>query len=383
MNHFDNPAFDDHEGVHHFFDRRSGLRAIVAIHSTRLGPAAGGCRRWHYANDESALGDALRLSRGMTYKNALAGIPFGGGKCVLLCEPGESKSPMSFRALGAAIDSLGGRYITAEDVGVSARDMCEVKKRTDYVAGLPQAHGEVGGDPSPWTALGVALCIGTAARRALGTDTLQGTTIAVQGVGHVGFHLCRLLAEAGARLIVADVNPDNVKRAVELCGARAVSPGQILFQRADILAPCALGAVLNARTIPGLRCRVVAGAANNQLETAEDARRLQAQGILFAPDYVINAGGIVCVAREYLGGCSPQQLADEIRRIPDRLEAILEKAESTDRPPPVVADEAAEAVVRTHSRFLPFAARPVRSPAAGQPQRPSLSGQQAVGRALG
>ena len=346
MNLFDNPAFDNHEAVHQFFDQTSGLRAIVAIHSTVLGPAAGGCRRWHYASDESALCDALRLSKGMTYKNALAGLPFGGGKCVVLCEPGEAKSPQIFRALGAAVDSLGGRYVTGEDVGVSMHDMEHVKACTDFVAGLPQEDGYVGGDPAPWTALGVALSISTAARRKLGVDTLAGVSVAIQGVGSVGFHLGRILADAGARLIVADLDSASVCRAVNQFGAQAVSPDEILFQDADVLAPCALGAVLNAQTIPKLKCRIVAGSANNQLETAEDADRLEANDILFLPDYVINSGGVISISREYLGGYTRQQLCDEIHRIPNRLDAILEGAERTNRPASVVANEMAEAVFK-------------------------------------
>lgn len=344
MSLFDNPAFDNHESVHQFFDRTTGLRAIVAIHSTALGPAAGGCRRWCYASGETALYDALRLAKGMTYKNALAGIPFGGGKCVLLSKPGEAKSPAAFRALGRAIDSLGGRYVTAEDVGVSPEDMAHIKTQTKFVAGLPQENGGVGGDPSPWTAMGVALGIETAVRRKLGANTLEGMTVAVQGLGKVGFHLCKLLADAGVHLVVADVVAANVSRVVKQFGAQAVSPDAILFQVADVLAPCALGAGLNARTIPKLKCKIVAGAANNQLETAEDAKRLQEQDVLFVPDYLINSGGIISIAREYLGGHTREQLGEEIRQIPHRLTTALDVAERTNRPPTAVADEMAEAI---------------------------------------
>ncbi len=373
MHVFDNPAFDGHEAVHHFMDRTTGLRAIVAIHSTALGPATGGCRRWHYASEEAALYDVLRLSKGMSYKNALAGLPFGGGKCVMLCNPGEAKSPAVFRALGTAVDSLGGRYITGEDVGVSTDDIAAAGTRTRYVSGLPQADGAVGGDPSPWTALGVALGIEVAARRQLGVDSLEGLRVAVQGVGHVGFHLCRLLAERGARLVVADVNAANLRRVVETFGARAVPPGAILTQDVEILAPCALGAVLNARSIPELKCSVVAGAANNQLETADDAIRLDARGILFAPDYLINSGGVICIAREYLArigqqlpaadadalalatkagdgggpaGYTRKCLIDEIQRIPQRLTAVFDAAARTGQPAIAAADEMAEAMLR-------------------------------------
>ena len=367
MDVFDNPAFDDHEAVHYFRDKVTGLRAIIAIHSTALGPAAGGCRRWHYESGEAALYDVLRLSKGMTYKNALAGLPFGGGKCVMLCGPREAKSPEVFRALGAAVDSLGGRYITGEDVGVSVQDIAAAGTRTKFVSGLPQASGAAGGDPSPWTALGVVLGMEAAARRKFGVDSLEGLQVAVQGAGHVGFHLCRLLAERGARLVVADVNAANLDRAVRRFGARAVSPGEILVQDVEILAPCALGAVLNARTIPHLKCRVVVGAANNQLETAADAMRLDERGILFAPDYLINSGGVICIAREFLGGCTRQRLTEEIHRIPQRLAAVFDAAARTGRPPSVAADEMAEAILRSRSPMDPHSpvhARQVLNPAA-------------------
>lgn len=349
MHVFDNPAFDAHEAVHHVFDKASGLRAIIAIHSSALGPAAGGCRRWHYDSGESALYDVLRLSKGMSYKNALAGLPFGGGKCVMLCEPGEAKSKAAFGALGAAIDALGGRYITGEDVGVSIDDMEQVRLRTRFVSGIRRANGGVGGDPSPWTALGVAHCIRTAARRKLGAESLDGLRIAVQGVGHVGFHLCRLLSESNARLTVADVNEANLRRASGTFGAKAVSPEEILYQDADILAPCALGGVLNARTIPRLNCKVIAGAANNQLETDADAHRLEERGILFAPDYVINSGGVICIAREYIGGSTWPQLVEELKRIPNRLNAIFDGAGRSGRPPTAVAGEMARAILKNGS----------------------------------
>ncbi|MCY4565821.1 MAG: amino acid dehydrogenase [Gammaproteobacteria bacterium] len=359
MHLFDNSAFDAHEDVHYFSDKATGLRAIIAIHSTALRPAAGGCRRWHYASEAQALNDVLRLSRGMSYKNALAGLPFGGGKCVMLCEPGEAKSAEVFQALGVAVDSLGGRYITGEDVGVSARDIAQVGTRTKFVSGLPQADGAVGGDPSPWTALGVCLGMEAAARRKFGVASLGGLGVAVQGIGHVGFHLCRLLAERGVRLVVADVNAANLGRVVRQFGARAVPPEEILFQDVEILAPCALGAILNARTIPLLQCRVIAGAANNQLETAADATRLDERGILFAPDYVINSGGVICIAREYLGGCTWQRLVEEVNHIPQRLTAIFDAAECTGRPATVAAEEMAETIL--HPRCPTDSSSPVRS----------------------
>ena len=357
MSFFQNEAFDDHESIHQFFDKTTELRAVIAIHSTALGPAAGGCRRWQYANDELAIRDALRLSKGMTYKNAFAGIPFGGGKCVLLARPNQEKTPKLFETLGEAIDSLGGKYVTAEDVGVSTKDMENVKKKTKFVSGLPQDRASAGGDPSPWTALGVALSLKEAAKRRLGVDSLQDVTVAVQGVGHVGFHLCQLLSEAGANLIVADVNKAGVDRVVEQFRATAVAPDQILVQEADVLAPCALGAILNSRTIPKLKVKVIAGAANNQLEADEDAQLLAERAILFAPDYVINSGGIISVAREYLGGYTYQQLSDEIHQIPERLKAVFDQAERANSSTKAVADEMTEAIFKINDSCFRISAK--------------------------
>lgn len=352
----DNSAFDDHESVHQFWDKASGLRAIIAIHSTVLGPAAGGCRFWHYEDDGLALTDVLRLSRGMTYKNALAGIPFGGGKCVVLADPARSKSASAFSALGRAVDSLGGNYITAEDVGVSTEDMEIVGKETQFVSGLPSSAEDAGGDPSPWTALGVALSIDAAVKKRLGRDSLDDTSVAVQGVGHVGYYLCQLLADAGAELVVADINQASVQRVVEEFGAKAVDPDKILDVKADVFAPCALGAILTPQTIPDLAFSVVAGAANNQLQSDNDARLLADNDILYAPDYVINSGGIICVAREYVGGFSSQQVSDEIHRIPKRLNSIFETAERTGKTTKTVADEMAESVFRNDAECLSFQA---------------------------
>ena len=352
----DNNAFDEHESVHQFWDRESGLRAIIAIHSTALGPAAGGCRFWHYETDDQAMTDVLRLSRGMTYKNALAGIPFGGGKCVVLAGPDRSKSESAFSALGRAVNSLGGNYVTAEDVGVSTKDMEIVGKETKYVSGLPSSAGEAGGDPSPWTALGVALSIKAAVKRRLGRDSLDGTSIAVQGVGHVGYYLCQFLADAGAELVVADVNRESVKRVVDEFGATAVDPDMILGVKADVFAPCALGAILTPRTISDLAFSIVAGAANNQLQSDSDAQLLSDRGILFAPDYAINSGGIICVAREYLGSFSNQQVSDEVHQIPERLVSIFEAAERTGKTTRTIADEMAESLFRNDADCVPFRA---------------------------
>jgi leucine dehydrogenase len=345
MSVFNHPEFDHHDSIHFFEDPASGLKAIVAIHSTALGPAAGGCRRWTYASDDLALTDVLRLSRGMTYKNAVAGLPFGGGKSVILAGEHTPKSTALFEAFGRAIDSLQGRYITAEDVGISVDDMRIVRGETPFVSGLPQSGAAAGGDPSPWTALGVFHGIEVAAAARLGSGSLEGVTVAVQGVGHVGIYLCKLLHEAGAKLLVADVNRENLVSLCEQVPAEVISPRDILFSDADVLAPCALGNVLNSETIPRIRAKVVAGAANNQLASVEDGARLTERGILYAPDYVINAGGVISVAYEYLGNSTEAKVRSEVCRIPERLRRIFADAESSARPTNVVADELAQQIV--------------------------------------
>ncbi len=355
MSVFEHPGFDRHDSVHHFRDEATGLRAIIAVHSTALGPAAGGCRRWRYADEGAALTDALRLSRGMSYKNAVAGLPFGGGKAVILASDDAPKTPELFAAFGKAVASLGGRYITAEDVGVSVEDMREVRRVTEFVSGLPQSGEHAGGDPSPWTALGVFLGIQTAAGARLGQSSLDGVRVAVQGVGHVGLHLCRLLHEAGAKLVVADVDPDHLAAVRDEMPVEEVAPDAVLESDVDVLAPCALGGVLSAETIPRLRAKIVAGAANNQLATEADGVRLAERDILYAPDYVINAGGIISVAREYLGESSGTEVRAEVSRIPDRLHEIFAQAKSTGRPTNELADELARRIVK-QSQEAAFAA---------------------------
>ena len=345
MSVFDHPEFDHHEALHFFDEPKSGLRAVIAVHSTALGPGAGGCRRWTYASDRDAITDVLRLSRGMTYKNAVAGLPFGGGKAVILATDAAPKSQALFRALGRAVDSLGGRYVTAEDVGINVDDMRIVREVTPYVSGLPKTDNSAGGDPSPWTADGVYLGMRAAAKARLGKDTLEGLRIAVQGVGSVGLHLCKLLRDAGATVIVADVNRENLRRATQLDGVRHVSPRDILFADVDILAPCALGNILNSESIPRIRAKVVAGAANNQLSTERDGERLAQHGILYAPDYVINAGGIISVARELLGQSSEEEVRREVDHIPERLSDIFREAEASGRPTNKIADELARRIV--------------------------------------
>ncbi len=341
--------FDNHEDVFTYRDEASGLHAVIALHSTTLGPAAGGCRRWRYDSEVEAVRDALRLSRGMSFKNAMAGLPFGGGKAVILASDQRPPTAREMREFGAFVDSLDGRYITAEDVGVSTEDMRVVAERTRYVSGLPQQGDSAGGDPSPWTALGVYLSLNEAAQRELGVETLKGVSVAVQGVGHVGYHLCKLLHRVGAKLVVADINRRSTDRVRSEFNAVVVAPDEILRADVDVVAPCALGGVLNRASIATLRAKVVAGAANNQLATREDAVRLHEAGVLFLPDYVINAGGIIAVAREYAGGFTTHDVAEEVAQIPRRLGDVLSRASQRDRSPVLVADEMARDLISGRS----------------------------------
>jgi leucine dehydrogenase len=350
--------FDAHEQVIFGCDAASGLRAIIAIHSTALGPAAGGCRMWPYAAASAAVIDALRLSRGMSYKNAMAELPFGGGKAVIIGDPRE-KSRQRMAAFGRLVDSLGGRYITAEDVGTTTADMEQVACVTPFVSGLPRESARsadpgmaVGGDPGPKTALGVFLGLQAAVRFRLGRTSLEGVRIAVQGLGGVGYPLCRLLAAEGALLRVADARPGAAQRVCQELGAEEVPAEAILSQDVDVVAPCALGAILDSRSIPTLRAQVIAGAANNQLAREEDGEALMRAGILYAPDYVINAGGIISVAHEYRGDATAAQVKAEIERIPARLTEIFERARREGRPTSAVADEMARERLARGSRRM-------------------------------
>jgi leucine dehydrogenase len=345
MNVFDHPEFDQHESVHFVEDADSGLQAIIAIHSTTLGPAAGGCRRWQYVDSDAALTDVLRLARGMTYKNAVAGLRFGGGKSVILANDAAPKSPELFQAFGRAVESLGGQYVTAEDVGCSVDDMRSVNEETNYVSGLPKSGNTAGGDPSPMTAMGVFLGIRAAVQARLGRDSLEDVSVAVQGVGHVGLNLCRLLHEAGARIIVADVNRHNLQLACDELPVTEVAPNALLHSQVDVLAPCALGNVLTAQTIPNIQAKVIAGAANNQLATEQDGTRLTEREILYAPDYVINAGGIINVEHEYFGNSSEEKVLAEVGEIPKRLDAIFAEAKESGEATNLIADRMARRIV--------------------------------------
>ena len=332
------PDYDDHEVVHFVTDRQSGLRAVIAVHSTALGPGAGGVRFWHYAQTADAVVDALRLSRGMSFKNAMAGLSLGGGKAVILADEARTKTPEMLAAYGRAVDRLGGTYVTAEDVGVTVSDLVAVSQHTSYVSGLPVAAGAVGGDPGPHTSYGVFLGVRAAARRALGKDSLAGLHIAIQGAGSVAGGLARLAAKDGARISVADIDQARAQRLAEEVGGSVVAVDDILGLEADILSPNALGAIFSEQTIAQLRVPVVAGGANNQLATQADGDRIHQRGILYAPDYVINAGGIINVASEYLGDADEAGVRAKIEQIPGRLEQIWDESDSTGRNPAAVAD---------------------------------------------
>ena len=339
------PDFDAHEALHFVTDEKSGLRAIIAMHSTHLGPAAGGTRLWHYADDADALTDALRLSRGMSYKNAMAGLPLGGGKAVVLANRSRTKTPEMLAAFGQAVNSLGGKYVTAEDVGMSVADIIEISKQTKFVAGLPVEGGAVGGDPGPHTSLGVFLGIKAAVKRALGKDSLAGLHIAMQGAGSVAGGVARQAAAEGARLSIADVDRGRAEALASETGGTIVTPDDILYIPADVVSPCALGAILTETSIARLDAPIVAGGANNQLATPEDGERLQARGILYAPDYVINAGGIINVSTEYLGDGGPDLVRSRIEAIPGRLEQIWAESAATQSNPAAVADAMAQKLI--------------------------------------
>ena len=343
---WDFPDFDEHELVHFVTDRESGLKAVIAVHSTHLGPGAGGTRLWHYAEPAAAIADVLRLSRGMSYKNAMAGLPLGGGKAVILADDAaRTKTPEMIAAFGRAVDGLCGRYVTAEDVGMNVADMVAISKQTKYVAGLPVAEGAVGGDPGPHTSYGVFLGVKAAVKRALGRDSLAGLHIAVQGAGSVAGGFSRRAAAEGARLSIADVDQAKAQALADEVGGQVVAPEAIMTLEADVLSPNALGAILDARSIAALNVRVVAGGANNQMATSEDGDRIHARGILYAPDYVINAGGIINVSTEYLKDGDQALVRRRIEAIPAKLDEIWEESAATGRNPARVAGDMARRLI--------------------------------------
>ena len=339
------PDFDAHEEIHFFDDEKCGLKAIIAVHSTHLGPAGGGVRFWHYANDDDALTDALRLSRGMSYKNAMAGLALGGGKAVILADANRTKTPDLLHAFGKAVEGVCGRYVTAEDVGMNVADMVEIARSTKYVAGLPNSTGDVGGDPGPHTSLGVFLGIKAAVKHALGKDSVAGLHIAMQGAGSVATGVALHACAEGAKLSIADVDPAKAQKLASATNATVVSTDEILGMEADVVSPNALGAVLTGESIAALKTPIVAGGANNQLATQEDGERLHARGILYAPDYVINAGGIINVCTEYLGDGDASLVRQRIEGIPVRLEQIWAGSQESGRDPAAVADAMAQRLI--------------------------------------
>lgn len=329
-----------HEQVVFCHDPSVGLKAIIAIHNTSLGPALGGTRMWNYKSEDEALVDVLRLSKGMTYKAAAAGLNLGGGKAVIIGDPKSQKSEGLFRAFGQFVNSLNGRYITAEDVGTSVTDMEYIFMESQWVTGISKEFGG-SGDPSPYTAHGVLMGIKASAMEKFGSDSLKGKRVAVQGLGNVGSNLVRYLVEEGAKVVVADIDQQRVKNHVEKYGVESVSPEQILFTDCDILAPCALGAVVNDQTIKQLKCKVVCGGANNQLAEPKHGDQLRELGILYAPDYVVNAGGLMNVFVE-LEGYSSDRAFDKTRKVYDNVMNVFRIAKRDGVGTHVAADRLAE-----------------------------------------
>ncbi|MCL1140834.1 Glu/Leu/Phe/Val dehydrogenase dimerization domain-containing protein [Shewanella pneumatophori] len=338
---FNHISFDDHEQVVFCHDKESGLKAIIAIHNTNLGPAVGGCRMWNYESDDEAITDVLRLSRGMTYKNAMAGLKMGGGKSVIIADPKIQDREALFRAFGRCIDTLGGKYYSAEDVGVSTSDIMIAHQETPYMAGLEGKSG----DPSPFTALGTYLGIKAAVKHQRGLDSLKGLKISVQGVGHVGYYLCRHLHAEDAELIVTDIHQSSLDRVANEFGATVVAPQDIYHQDVDVYAPCALGATINDITIPMLKATIVAGCANNQLAEVRHGEMLKDLGILYAPDYVINAGGIINVSFEKDYDASAATA--KVEEIYNTLLTVFSHADEQNRTTGDVADEMARNIINS------------------------------------
>ncbi len=350
-----------HEEVVFFHSRDLGLKAIVAIHDTTLGPALGGCRMLPYKSDEDALYDVLRLSRGMTYKNAVAGLNLGGGKSVIIGDPQKDKSEAYFRAFGRFIESLGGRYITAEDVNTAVEDMENIFQETSHVVGIPTAHGG-SGDPSPFTALGTLRGIEAAAEYKYGSKDLSQLSFAVQGVGHVGGHLVRMLRETGAKVYICDTDAGRVRHTVEQYGAEAVGLDTIYETDAKVFAPCALGGSINPETLDKLKCEIIAGSANNQLDTDATGDELEKRGILYVPDYVINAGGVINVAIERQG-YNRERATHQVNRIFNICKHIFSIAQHEGLPTYKAANHLAEKriedVGKVRRPYLPARRRPI------------------------
>jgi len=348
MSVFESPDFDHHEEVAFFDDKASGLKAIVAVHSTALGPACGGTRVYPYASGEAALTDVLRLSRGMSYKNAIADLPLGGGKAVVIGDPAKDKTEARLAAYGRAINSVGGRYITAMDVGMTPPDMAVVSRHTLHIAGFDQP-GKPAGDSGPPTALGTFIGLKAAIKHCLKIDSAKGLTVAIQGLGKVGMNLANRLHAEGAKLIVSDVHPAMVQKAVDAFGAKAIAPDEIVTCDCDVLSPNALGAILNDRSIDKIQAKVIAGAANNQLARDEHGATLKTRGILYAPDFVINGGGIIRVAGQIFNW-SDAEVERRVLNIANTLTQIFRRADSESLPTNKIADRMAEERIAAGAR---------------------------------
>lgn len=348
MSVYTHKEFNNHQQIAFFNDRQSGLRAIIAVHNTNLGPALGGCRMWPYSSEDEALSDVLRLSRGMTYKSAIANLKLGGGKAVIIGDPRTDKSDALLYAMGDFIEGLGGRYITAEDSGTSVIDILKMGERTSYVSGINKASDH-GGDPSPSTAYGVFVSLREAVTYKLGRSNLKGLKVAIQGLGNVGYRLAEYLHEAGALLYVTDIIQASVDRAVRELGATVVTGDEIFGLDVDVFAPCALGAAINDKTIGQLKAGIIAGAANNQLATVDHGHQLHKKGILYTPDYVVNAGGIIDVYYQrkmsepgYSAQNYASDLAAKVEEIGDTLKEIFDRSAAENIPTFMVADRVAE-----------------------------------------
>jgi leucine dehydrogenase len=344
MSFFESTAFEGHEALHAFNDPRSGLKCFIAIHSTARGPATGGCRMWTYAGEQAAIDDALKLSRAMSYKNAIADLDLGGGKAVIIGDARTAKTPALFEAFGGAVETLGGSYWGAEDVGVTPEDLAHAARRTRYMAGLT-GHAASSGDPSPVTAEGVKRGIELTVKKVL-DRSLSGVTIAIQGVGHVGARLAEKLAAAGARLYVTDLHEATARAVAAKVGAQAVPPHAIYDTEALVFAPCALGGAISRETLPRIRARIIAGAANNQLADAEVGQAIYDRGTVYAPDFVLNAGGIINIAAEIRalaegGAYDPDWVELKLERMTVTLGEVLDRSVRERRPTDVIANEIA------------------------------------------
>lgn len=345
MSVFEHPEFDNHEHVAFYHDEEAGLSAIIAVHNTNLGPALGGCRMWPYINSAEALTDVLRLSKGMTYKAAMANLKLGGGKSVIIGDPRKAKTPQMMTAMGKFVDSLGGKYFTAEDSGIAVTDLQVMAEESKYIAGVKAQYHYAGetpdGNPAPSTAYGVFVGLQAAVKHAMQSD-LKGVKVAIQGMGHVGYRLAEHLHKAGATLFVTDIYPEGVERAVSELGATAVAPEEIYGLDVDVVAPCAMGASINDETLPTIKAKVIAGAANNQLAREEIGEILHRQGIVYAPDYVINAGGVIDIYHQRMDKSSDDALREHIEQIGDTLTEIFERADQEQKATNRVANMIAE-----------------------------------------